>query len=143
FLKALRDKDGNASRGAHVLGFFRRICKLLFYNIKPVFVFDGAVAPLKRQTIAARRRRYADAGVRVQKTAERILHQQLRLHALAATSEGSATTGGIPADAVYTDEVMDVPRSRKRKLEIPAAVPQAKKPTTARDVDEFELLSSA
>src|SRR5947199_8324613 len=51
FLKAMRDKDGNALRNAHILGFFRRVCKLLFYNIKPVFVFDGGVPVLKRQTI--------------------------------------------------------------------------------------------
>jgi DNA excision repair protein ERCC-5 len=57
FLKAVRDKEGNALRNAHVVGFFRRICKLLYFGIKPVFVFDGGAPELKRQTIAARRRR--------------------------------------------------------------------------------------
>lgn len=51
FLRAMRDKEGNALRNAHILGFFRRICKLLFYNIKPVFVFDGGAPTLKRATI--------------------------------------------------------------------------------------------
>ena len=55
FLKAVRDKEGNALRNSHVVGFFRRICKLLYLGIKPVFVFDGGAPMLKRQTIAARK----------------------------------------------------------------------------------------
>lgn len=47
----MRDKDGRALVNAHVLGFLRRICKLLFYGIKPVFVFDGGAPALKRMTI--------------------------------------------------------------------------------------------
>ncbi|KAJ5226185.1 DNA repair protein rad13 [Penicillium chermesinum] len=35
FLKAVRDKEGNALRNSHVVGFFRRICKLLYYGILP------------------------------------------------------------------------------------------------------------
>ncbi|KAI9362949.1 PIN domain-like protein, partial [Zopfochytrium polystomum] len=89
FQKALRDKEGNPVQGAHVLGFFRRICKLLFFNIKPVFVFDGVTAPLKRQTVANRRKRHRDAETSLQKTAEKILQQQLRLRAISSlTQEG-------------------------------------------------------
>ena len=47
----MRDKEGNKLKNAHLLGFFRRICKLLFYNIKPVFVFDGGAPELKRLTL--------------------------------------------------------------------------------------------
>merc|ERR1719319_898552 len=36
---------------AHLLGLYHRICKLLFYKIKPVFVFDGPAPQLKRETI--------------------------------------------------------------------------------------------
>jgi DNA excision repair protein ERCC-5 len=57
FLKAVRDKEGNALRNSHVVGFFRRICKLLFFGIKPVFVFDGGAPVLKRQTVLGRKRR--------------------------------------------------------------------------------------
>ena len=49
----MRDKDGRALINAHVLGFLRRIFKLLFYGIKPVFVFDGAAPVLKRMTIVS------------------------------------------------------------------------------------------
>jgi len=51
FLTAMRDKEGNRLKNAHLLGFFRRICKLLFYNIKPVFVFDGGSPEIKRLTL--------------------------------------------------------------------------------------------
>lgn len=54
FLKAIRDDEGNAVKTSHVTGFFRRICKLLYFGIKPVFVFDGGVPVLKRNTIQAR-----------------------------------------------------------------------------------------
>lgn len=47
----MRDNDGKLFVNAHVLGFLRRICKLLFYGIKPVFVFDGGAPVLKRSTI--------------------------------------------------------------------------------------------
>ena len=57
FLKAVRDKEGNALRNSHVVGFFRRICKLLYFGIKPVFVFDGGAPILKRETVVGRRRR--------------------------------------------------------------------------------------
>lgn len=51
FTKAMRDSKGNPLQSAHLVGFLRRICKLLFHGIKPVFVFDGGVPELKRATI--------------------------------------------------------------------------------------------
>lgn len=53
FQATMRDKEGTALVNAHVLGFLRRICKLLFYGIKPVFVFDGGAPALKRNTIVS------------------------------------------------------------------------------------------
>ena len=51
FQATMRDKEGRGLVNAHVVGFLRRICKLLFYGIKPVFVFDGGAPVLKRMTI--------------------------------------------------------------------------------------------
>ena len=51
FQATMRDKDGKALLNAHVLGFLRRITKLLFYGIKPVFVFDGGAPALKKATL--------------------------------------------------------------------------------------------
>ena len=59
FLKAMRDeRTGDALAHAHLLGFFRRLVKLLYLSVRPVVVFDGAATPaLKRRTLAERRRR--------------------------------------------------------------------------------------
>lgn len=51
FQNALRDREGRGLTNAHILGFLRRISKLLYYGIKPVFVFDGEAPLLKKQTI--------------------------------------------------------------------------------------------
>ena len=37
-----------------VNGFVRRICRLLYFGIKPVFVFDGDFPAIKRKTISKR-----------------------------------------------------------------------------------------
>ena len=50
----MRDHQGGALDNAHLLSLFHRICKLLFYRIKPVFVFDGGVPALKRHTLVSR-----------------------------------------------------------------------------------------
>ncbi|KAL5327777.1 hypothetical protein ACEPPN_005482 [Leptodophora sp. 'Broadleaf-Isolate-01'] len=78
FLKAVRDKEGNALRNSHVVGFFRRICKLLFFGIKPVFVFDGGAPVLKRQTIQGRKRRREGRREDAVRTAGKLLAVQMK-----------------------------------------------------------------
>ena len=51
FQLAVRDKEGRALDNAHILGFLRRITKLLYYGIKPIFVFDGGAPVIKRIAI--------------------------------------------------------------------------------------------
>lgn len=55
-LKGMKDQPN-----AHIHVLFLRLCKLLTYKIKPIFVFDGGVPVLKRQTIAARQRKREEA----------------------------------------------------------------------------------
>lgn len=50
----MKDKSGRTLVNAHILGFLRRINKLLYHGIKPVFVFDGGAPALKRNTIVSR-----------------------------------------------------------------------------------------
>ena len=81
FLKAVRDKEGNALRNSHVVGFFRRICKLLFFGIKPVFVFDGGAPALKRQTISGRKKRREGRREDAIRTAGKLLAVQMQRRA--------------------------------------------------------------
>jgi len=78
FMKAMRDEKGEMVRNAHLLGFFRRICKLLFLRTKPVFVFDGGTPALKHRTVVARRRQRENAQAKVRKTAEKLLLNQVQ-----------------------------------------------------------------
>lgn len=120
FLKAVRDKEGNALRNAHVVGFFRRICKLLFFGIKPVFVFDGGAPVLKRQTIAARKKRREGRREDAVRTAGKLLAIQIQRRA----EEEQAKRAAGNADDVeeqeplgapnYVDEILMTPQERIR-----------------------------
>ncbi|TKA57459.1 hypothetical protein B0A53_00688 [Rhodotorula sp. CCFEE 5036] len=79
FQMATRDRNtGDVIYGAHIMGTFRRIMKLLFYGVKPVFVFDGDAPTLKKRTIEQRKRRKQGAGRDLAKTAQELLAAQLR-----------------------------------------------------------------
>ena len=56
FIKAMRDEDGKMVKNAHIIGTLRRILKLLFHKIRPVFIFDGETPALKARTIQQRRK---------------------------------------------------------------------------------------
>ncbi|KAK5942959.1 DNA repair protein rad2 [Knufia obscura] len=112
FLKAVRDKEGNALRNSHVIGFFRRICKLLYFGIKPVFVFDGGAPVLKRETIRRRVNRREGRRDDAARTAGKLLAVQV---ARAAEEESKRAMEErerepeeeIPEDQelVYVDEI--------------------------------------
>ncbi|EWM28048.1 dna repair enzyme [Nannochloropsis gaditana] len=78
FIKAMRDDEGKVVKNAHIIGTFRRIVKLLFYRIRPIFVFDGGTPEIKRRTVMSRKRRREDQETSVRKTAQRLLLAQLK-----------------------------------------------------------------
>lgn len=81
FLKAVRDKEGNSLGQTHIVGFFRRICKLLYFGILPLFVFDGDAPPLKRQTIQKRKDRRQGNRAYATSTAQKLLAIQAQRQA--------------------------------------------------------------
>ncbi|EMR08641.1 hypothetical protein PNEG_03117 [Pneumocystis murina B123] len=78
FLKGFRDKDGNFIKNGHIIGFFRRICKLLFYGIKPIFVFDGNISVLKENIIKKRTEKRLKYDENSEKLAEKIFLLQMK-----------------------------------------------------------------
>ncbi|KAL0614424.1 DNA repair protein complementing XP-G cells [Plecturocebus cupreus] len=77
-LKGVRDRHGNSIENAHLLTLFHRLCKLLFFRIRPVFVFDGDAPLLKKQTLARRRQRKDSASSDSRKTTEKLLKTFLK-----------------------------------------------------------------
>lgn len=37
----------------YLIALFHRICKLLFFGVKPIFVFDGQTPIIKKQTVVS------------------------------------------------------------------------------------------
>ncbi|KAG9018251.1 DNA repair protein rad2 [Tulasnella sp. 427] len=114
FQATMRDKEGRGLVNAHILGFLRRICKLLFYGIKPVFVFDGGAPALKRTTLSERRKKKSGAADTHVRVAERLLAAQLRREALKHVSQVNRRKGksvgdeeSVPIDdsAVYMEDL--------------------------------------
>lgn len=101
FIKAMRDGKGELLRAAHLVGFFRRICKLLFYEIKPVFVFDGAAPILKKSTTKRRQQRRQDREETARATANRLLTLQIQRMAENPKEGHVPIKGSIPKDAHY------------------------------------------
>ena len=123
FLKAVRDKEGNALRNSHVVGFFRRICKLLFFGIKPVFVFDGGAPALKRQTISGRKQRREGRREDAARTAGKLLALQMQRKAEedeqrrkqeAAHPRQQEEEEPLPDDLVYVDELQMTQKERQQ-----------------------------
>ncbi|CAG8259749.1 unnamed protein product [Penicillium nalgiovense] len=119
FLKAVRDKEGNALRNSHIVGFFRRICKLLYFGIRPVFVFDGGAPVMKRQTIAGRKKRREGHREDAARTAGKLLAVQMQR---SAEEEDARRRNKIrrqeeeevPDAPVYADEALMTEAEKKQ-----------------------------
>ncbi|KAF8638337.1 hypothetical protein AX17_002357 [Amanita inopinata Kibby_2008] len=122
FQATMRDKDGRVLINAHVLGFLRRITKLLFYGIKPVFVFDGGAPALKKDTLNERRKKKSGAVTSHAKLAEKLLAARLRKEALdrvqgvPSTNKGKEKASTDKDKIVYLEDVdPSVPKAPPRK----------------------------
>ena len=101
FLKAMRNKEtGQVQAAAHLIGFFRRLCRLSFHGIRPVFVFDGATPEIKQRELALRRKRreqFATLGdASVQRLAKKLLADTLKKQKQSkdGKAEGIRISGG-------------------------------------------------
>ena len=84
FIKAMRDDEGKMLKNAHLIGMLRRILKLLYYRINPVFVFDGATPKLKERTIQLRRNKRKSTEDKQQKNLNKLYMSMLKTEILQA-----------------------------------------------------------
>ncbi|TFK92661.1 PIN domain-like protein [Polyporus arcularius HHB13444] len=153
FQATMRDKEGHGLVNAHVVGFLRRICKLLFYGIKPVFVFDGGAPALKMNTIAERKKKKSGAAASHAKVAERLLAAHMRREALEHTvgktpdgkEKGKAPPARIDENTVYLEDLTGPGPIHKTPAKQPSSEgahptpPSSSKKSRWRDHDPYKL----
>lgn len=107
-VKGARDRHGNTIQNAHLLTLFHRLCKLLFFRIRPVFVFDGEAPLLKRQTLAKRRQRKELAVSDSKKTTEKLLKTFLKRQAIKTALTGKSNEALPSISQVRREEIDDM-----------------------------------
>ncbi|NXC48202.1 ERCC5 protein, partial [Penelope pileata] len=107
-IKGARDHRGNSIQNAHLLTLFNRLCKLLFFRIRPVFVFDGEAPLLKRQTLAKRRHRKDVAVSDSRKTTEKLLKTFLKRQAIKTALTGRSNEVLPSITQVRREEIDDI-----------------------------------
>ncbi|KAJ3145421.1 DNA repair protein rad2 [Geranomyces michiganensis] len=160
-------KTGETMKAAHIIGAFIRLCKLMFFGVRPVFVFDGATPQMKLRTTQERRARKVAAGSQAQKVALRLFRQQLKLAALTAADKAAEEqakqqnqprTGPamaqsddalteLPEDFVYVNNAGATvpgqegsPAARGAEAKVKkASVGKRSRTQSKRDQDEYEL----
>ncbi|XP_075573081.1 DNA excision repair protein ERCC-5 [Pelecanus crispus] len=107
-IKGARDRGGNSIQNAHLLTLFHRLCKLLFFRIRPVFVFDGEAPLLKKQTLAKRRQRKDIAISDSRKTTEKLLKTFLKRQVIKTALMGKSNEALPSITQVRREEIDDM-----------------------------------
>ncbi|KAH0475930.1 MAG: hypothetical protein KVP17_001778 [Porospora cf. gigantea B] len=74
----LSGSTGFSIPGGHLYGFFTRIARLLYFDVRPVFVFDGPPPDLKKRTLARRRALREESSARTTLVAQKLLRTMLK-----------------------------------------------------------------
>ncbi|XP_065643894.1 DNA excision repair protein ERCC-5 isoform X3 [Hydra vulgaris] len=112
----MRDKHGNQVYNAHLVLMFHRICKLLFYGIKPVFVFDGNVPELKKNTQKLRRSYRLKAEACKGKIDESLIKNFLKSKALECVT-GKKSTLKLKLQKSNEPDIFQLPAFQEKKVE--------------------------
>ncbi|GBL85006.1 DNA repair protein complementing XP-G cells [Araneus ventricosus] len=108
-LKGYRDSQGGSVANAHLLSLFSRLCKLLFYKIRPIIVFDGGFPELKKQTIINRHQRRAAVKQTSRDIGLKILTNYLASKNLAAVGGETSSKAIIRPKEKVRDEIFILP----------------------------------
>ncbi|PVU93661.1 hypothetical protein BB561_003115 [Smittium simulii] len=103
FMKATISNNENDTEILHIIGFFRRVCKLLHFGIFPLFVFDGSPPELKKKTLEQRRFRRETQEFNAKLAAEKLLSAKLHAHVAKNiandTNKNATTRSNINSDS--------------------------------------------
>ncbi|KAM9301144.1 DNA excision repair protein ERCC-5-like isoform 3-T3 [Morus bassanus] len=131
-IKGARDRGGNSIQNAHLLTLFHRLCKLLFFRIRPVFVFDGEAPLLKRQTLAKRRQRKEVAISDSRKTTEKLLKTFLKRQVIKTALTGKSKELLPSITQVRREEIDDM-------YVLPSLEDEEKNSSEEEDEKEWEV----
>ncbi|KAM6098170.1 DNA excision repair protein ERCC-5-like [Theristicus caerulescens] len=134
-IKGARDRGGNSIQNAHLLTLFHRLCKLLFFRIRPVFVFDGEAPLLKRQTLAKRRQRKEVAISDSRKTTEKLLKTFLKRQVIKTALKGKSNEVLPSITQVQREEIDDM-------YVLPSLEDEEKNSSEEEDEKEWEVRMS-
>lgn len=95
-VRGVRDRRGITVENAHLLVLFNRICKLLHYRIKPIFVFDGPAPALKQRLLERRRNLRMTAQAKAQKLTKKWLENAAQQHAVNKALAGTRSPSKSP-----------------------------------------------
>ncbi|KAG5676645.1 hypothetical protein PVAND_006464 [Polypedilum vanderplanki] len=123
-VKGYQDNKGGHVQNAHIIGLFNRICKLLYYRIKPIFVFDGAACSLKHDTIRKRSQQKSKIQTEAERIEKLLLESLAKEHVLKEKLE-IASTSTSPVKNVkplnkneeFKDEMFMLPPTKAIKVE--------------------------
>ncbi|KAL4103452.1 hypothetical protein QTP88_018829 [Uroleucon formosanum] len=141
-IKGVQESEYGSTTNGHLIVMFHRICKLLFYGIKPIFVFDGGVPELKKITIAQRQAQKSRAKKSTGKTKEKLLKNMLEQAALKTVmNAGNALT----EDEVISKTVDSLNKGAEidlfelPKLPKPIDIDKTKQPIKEKDQSHLNL----
>ncbi|KFR09804.1 DNA repair protein complementing XP-G cells, partial [Opisthocomus hoazin] len=134
-IKGARDRGGNSIQNAHLLTLFHRLCKLLFFRIRPVFVFDGEAPLLKRQTLAKRRHRKEVAASDSRRTTEKLLKTFLKRQVIKTALTGKSNEALPSITQVRREEIDDM-------YVLPSLQDEEKNSSEEEDEKEWEVRMS-
>uniref|UniRef100_A0A1B6EGL3 XPG N-terminal domain-containing protein n=1 Tax=Clastoptera arizonana TaxID=38151 RepID=A0A1B6EGL3_9HEMI len=143
-VKGFQDSSGSSLPNAHLLGLYHRVCKLLFFKIKPVFVFDGGVPVLKRKTMEARKNQKTKAQQTSEKVREQLLKNILKQKAVSQVLEeirGEKTSPKKQAD-MFELPPLEEENSEEDIAEISSGSSEEdKKPMRYKDLHSIDVNS--
>ncbi|XP_067632122.1 DNA excision repair protein ERCC-5 homolog [Eurosta solidaginis] len=117
-VKGYQDSKGSLLPHAHLLGLFHRLCKLLYYRVRPIFVFDGCVPQIKRDTIIRRqiqRSKLNSEADRIQTlllqslAKEQVVQQALGINAELLIKSPSKRQNSLRSDKNENDDIFKLP----------------------------------